>query len=201
MERRTKRLWKNYLLNRRFQLKYTALVVGISALLSVGLGSVLWSQMQENTRILRLEAEFDPVFAEGLAEEDGSALVRLVGALVVFNLALAVGTIAVTHKMAGPEYVLRRAVRELAEGRVPRMRGLRRGDELTELHAEVRKLATALQAEALEDAALLEAALHRAAGDPELEGRLHAALARKRRSVGGLSATGATEPDPVGSEP
>jgi hypothetical protein len=39
---RHQRRMRNYLLNRRFQLKYSAYLMGIAALLSVCLGSVLW---------------------------------------------------------------------------------------------------------------------------------------------------------------
>lgn len=37
-----KRRWRNYLLNSRFQLKYSAYLVGIATLLSVCLGAILW---------------------------------------------------------------------------------------------------------------------------------------------------------------
>jgi len=40
---RDQRSAKNYLINRRFQLKYTALLVGIALLLSGALGLILWS--------------------------------------------------------------------------------------------------------------------------------------------------------------
>lgn len=39
---RHKRRIRNYLLNRRFQLKYSAYLAGVAALLSVCLGSILW---------------------------------------------------------------------------------------------------------------------------------------------------------------
>lgn len=39
---RQQRSWRNYLLDRHFQLKYTAYLVGIAVLLSLCLGTILW---------------------------------------------------------------------------------------------------------------------------------------------------------------
>jgi hypothetical protein len=44
---RYKRSFKNYLLDPHFQLKYTALLVGIAVVLSAGLGILLWRAGKE----------------------------------------------------------------------------------------------------------------------------------------------------------
>src|SRR5262245_52350950 len=44
---RHQRSAKNYLLDRRFQLKYTGFLVGIASLLSVALGMILWTTSSE----------------------------------------------------------------------------------------------------------------------------------------------------------
>lgn len=181
MSRRNRKL-KNYLLNRRFQLKYTGMVVAIGIALSVALGFFLHRQMMENTRILRLEAEFDPVFKAQLDQADSQNLAMLVGTLVLFNVALALGSIFVTHRMAGPEFVLNRYVRMVAAGKLPVVRELRRGDELVDLHDGVRAMVARLETQTLDDIQVLEKAL---AGleDAEARGAVQQALERKRRAV------------------
>lgn len=188
MEGRKKRKLKNYLLNRRFQLKYTSMVVGMAAVLSVALGWVLYGQMQENSRMLHLEAEFDPVFKAQLEATDAKALAQLVGALVAFNVALTLGSIFITHRMAGPDYVLRRYVRAVAEGRLPDVRPLRKGDELVELHQGLRHMVESLRERTTGDIEAMERALAALRDQaPEETGPLQHVLAQKRQSVQALS--------------
>src|SRR5258708_36449169 len=50
---------RNYLLNLRYQLKYTLTIVGISLVLTGGLGWVVMSKAQEATRVVSVRA-MDP---------------------------------------------------------------------------------------------------------------------------------------------
>ena len=150
---------KNYLLNGPFQLKYAALVVGLSSVLSVGLGFFVLEQMNENTRMLRLQAEFDPIIAAELADADASTTLGLVLGLLAFNFLLFLGSIVVTHRMVGPVFVLGRCVRMVAQGRLPIVRKLRKHDEFRDLHAAVVGMVDHLSKERREDIQLLQAAL------------------------------------------
>lgn len=150
---------KNYLLNGPFQLKYAALVVGLSSVLSVGLGFFVLEQMNENTRMLRLQAEFDPIIAAELADADASTTLGLVLGLLAFNFLLFLGSIVVTHRMVGPVFVLGRCVRMVARGRLPIVRKLRKHDEFRDLHAALVGMVVHLSKETREDIQLLQAAL------------------------------------------
>lgn len=127
------RRWHNLLLDRRFQLKYTAMIVGVATLVSVVLGVFLMSTVRENSRMLKLEADFDAVLQSQLADSDARVAWVLVAAFVAFNVVLAVVAVMITHRMAGPIFVMGRYVREIGEGRLPRVRKLRKGDEFVEL--------------------------------------------------------------------
>ncbi len=185
--KRHPRKLKNLLLNRRFQLKYTTMVLGLSIVLSVALGTFLLMQVRENSRMLRLDAEFDPVFQAQLAQSDAVVVATMVGALVAFNLLLAAVSVVVTHRMAGPVWVIERYLRTLGQGRLPKMRGLRRGDEFVELWTELRRHVDVLEAETLEDIEALERAIESLDdGEQQRAARagLEEILVRNRRFLG-----------------
>lgn len=180
---------QNLLLKRGFQLKYTGMVVGLSVVLSIALGSFLLLQVRENSRMLRLEAEFDPVFAEQIARSDVSITVTLVGALLLFNVVLALVSIAVTHRMAGPVFVIERYLDTLADGRLPQMRQLRRGDEFTELWASLHRLVDAEERMALREVGLLRSMIENLERDSRWQSSAHALrelLERRERMLAAL---------------
>ncbi len=143
-QRRHRRV-SNYLLNRSFQLKYVGMILGLSIAISFGLGFFLVDQMRENSRMLMLDAEMDPVFQEQLARSDAESMLVLVGALLAFNLVLGVGALVVTHRLAGPMFVFRRYLRMLAEGKIPNIRALRKGDEFEDVLQEMKNTVQAVE--------------------------------------------------------
>lgn len=120
---------RHLLLEPRFQLKYTAMIVGIAAVICAILGVFLIGKVRENSRMLAL----DETFAAELAGQDTQVIAALVGGLLVYLVVLAILSIMVTHRMAGPIFVMRRYLRELAGGGLPRVRALRKGDEFSDL--------------------------------------------------------------------
>lgn len=126
--RRDRRL-RHLLLEPRFQLKYTAMIVGIASVICAILGVFLVGKVRENSRMLAL----DETFAAELAAQDSQVIAALVGGLLLYLVILALLSIFVTHRMAGPIFVMRRYLRELAGGGLPRIRALRKGDEFSDL--------------------------------------------------------------------
>jgi hypothetical protein len=191
------RKFRNLLLKRGFQLKYTGMVLGLSIVLSIALGSFLLLQVRENSRMLRLEAEFDPVFAEQIARSDATLTLTLVGALLLFNVVLAVVSVAVTHRMAGPIYVVERYLDALADGRLPQMRHLRRGDEFVDLWMALRRLVDAEERAAQRDVEILRSVIDVLDRDTRGQSSAHALrelLERRERMLS--SPEGATDPRP-----
>ena len=117
-----KRSWRRrtYLIDREFQLKYIIMLATIGAG-SIGLFGALawWAQTAA------LEAGSS---AEGLA---GMTILWLT-VLAVVGTAVALGLFGLvfTHRVAGPVYVMNLYVEALAAGHYPRLRQLRKYDEL-----------------------------------------------------------------------
>jgi methyl-accepting chemotaxis protein len=133
MDGKKQRKLRHLLLNRRFQLKYTFMIVGVATLISIVLGVFLMETIRESSRMLKLEAEFDAVLQAQLADSDTRVLLVMIGAFFVFIVMLAALSVFITHRMAGPIFVMGRYVRELGEGKLPKVRRLRKGDEFVEL--------------------------------------------------------------------
>lgn len=177
------RRWSNLLLNRRFQLKYTGMIVGLSMVISLGLGTFLARQIHENTRMLQLESELDPLM-EQVAARDLEVIGAMVASLVAFNLLLAIGGLVVTHRLAGPIFVFRRHLEALRDGRLPVMRALRRGDEFSELLQTLEQAVSAVEARARRDADLLARA--RAALEAGRDDALGTELEARARELQGM---------------
>jgi hypothetical protein len=116
------------------------------------------------TELLPLDAE-----ARALVERsDRELLGALLGITALMALALGVLGVLITHRVAGPVMVLGRYLHAFARGRYPRVRGLRRGDELKRLFGTFTDGVEALREREARHADLLDEAV----------GRMRAALPR-----------------------
>src|SRR5512138_3904623 len=115
-----------YLVDRAFQLKYALLMAGAGALVAIIFG--LWLH-QAHTQAVEI-AGLDPALREELARGDRQLLVAFGGIAALLALALGLLGVVMTHRVAGPVAVMGHYVRVLARGAFPRMRTLRKTDEL-----------------------------------------------------------------------
>lgn len=176
---------RTFLVDRGFQLRYAALLAGAGAVLALFCGAWLHQAHLQATELLPLDAE-----ARALVERTDRELIgALVGITALMALALGVLGVVITHRVAGPVLVLGRYLKAFAAGRYPRVRALRRGDELQRLFGvfaagvEALRAREKAHADMLEEAAAqVRAALARA---PELAGTAEvlAAAARARREA------------------
>ncbi len=148
---------RTYLVDPGFQLRYAALLAGAGAALALLCGLWLHQAHLQATELLPLDAE-----ARALVERSDRELVlALVGISALMALALGVVGVLITHRVAGPVMVLGRHLQALAAGRFPRVRALRRGDELQGLFGVFAEGVEALRdrerahADLLEEAAAL----------------------------------------------
>lgn len=96
--------------------------------------------IKENIQILRFYTE------------KNNLLLFFAIALMALNaLLLFIYLIRATHKAAGPVQVMNRYVRDLLEGRMPDIRGLRKGDELKEFHEDFTRLVEKYQKRQVKD--------------------------------------------------
>lgn len=159
-----KRRVKNYLINTKLQLRFASWLLAVAAAISVVLGWVLWRSYAETSRVVALA---DPEVAEALAaafaSEDRARMVWLAVALAVVLVCLLGFAVVMTHRIAGPAFVLARTCRQVGEGNYERPRPLRERDMLVELGDDVAQMVDAVRDRDQDERDRLLAALGRLA--------------------------------------
>jgi hypothetical protein len=182
-----KRSLKNYLLNLRYQLKYTLTIVGISLVLTGGLGYVVMSKARETSRLLEVRA-MDPTdelaqqLSAQFAANDRIMLMVLIIFGILLCLVLTAYGIVMTHKVAGPLFKVTNHLDKIRDGKLGVVYNLRKGDELVEFFDHFKAAHDALRASAEADIALLDKAIA-AAGSTPLADELKAARQKKVESL------------------
>jgi hypothetical protein len=185
---------RSYLVDRGFQVKYALLLGGAGVLLAAVFGFWLYQAHVQATQLVPL----DPEIRALVDRSDRELLVAFAGIAALMGLALAFVGVVITHRVAGPVFVMGHYMTVLSQGRYPRMRTLRRSDELRRFFlvfleaVDAMKKRDAAHAVALEDAVeRMRAALPRV---PELGPAIDAleAAARERRR-----ALHADDPEPT----
>lgn len=177
---------RHYLLDRGFQLKYALLMAAAGLVVAVVFG--MWLH-QSHAQVVALVAQ-DPDTRALVERSDRFLIIAFAGIAALLAAALGLLGVVITHRVAGPVFVMGHYLSVMAQGRFPRMRTLRRGDELKNLFrifldaVERLKAREAVHAAELEDAvARMRAALPRA---PELApaiAALSAAAAQRRAAL------------------
>jgi hypothetical protein len=167
-----KRRLRNYLLVPSFQLKYTAMVVGVTVIVASVLGVLAYKYSQGQTEMLsmnRMAAQGSSITEEFVRdlERYSEAADRRVAASIavgVLLLALALGLtgIVVTHKLVGPAFRMKMLLREVRDGRLVVRGRLRKGDELQDIFEAFQEMIVSLRSAQEQEIALLEAAIERA---------------------------------------
>lgn len=151
---------RTYLVDRGFQLRYALLLAGAGAVLALFCGLWLHQAHVQATELLPLDGD-----ARALVERsDRELLGALLGITALMSLALGVLGVVITHRVAGPVLVLGRYLQAFGRGRYPRVRTLRRGDELKRLFGVFSDGVDALRAREAAHADLLEEAVARLRG-------------------------------------
>lgn len=119
---------RTFLIDRRFQLKYTSIIVFVGVAVSALLGFFIYRLSLENTKILQL----DPEFQENVLKFDTAVMFYLAGFIGLMALSLFFWGVFVTHRVAGPIFIVSNFLKQLADNQVPSIRSLRKGDELRE---------------------------------------------------------------------
>ena len=185
---------KNYLLDRRFQLKYTGMVLLVTIAVAGVLGYVAYDfsrgQTQAFTAQLAAQPDLDPDTANDLEqlakEEDRRVRNAIVVGVLLMTLALGITGIIVTHRVVGPAYRMRRLFAHVGEGHLEVTTGIRKGDELQELYHSFAQMVESLREQRTEDIERLEDTVIKmeAAGvQSAYVAELRAVLDRIRKSV------------------
>ncbi|MBW2730886.1 MAG: hypothetical protein JRH20_00750 [Deltaproteobacteria bacterium] len=160
-----KRHLRNYLLDRRFQLRFTIIIVLVAAVLTGGLGSFWYGEMRKASRMVEVNAlttmtddEVKKVEDE-MATDDGIRLGVLLGFGVLLALVLAGFSIIFTHRIAGPLFKISRHLRDLRDHNLCEVWDLRKSDQLQEFWAVFKETHTALRDRQEEEIQVLAAVL------------------------------------------
>ncbi len=176
---------RQFLLDRGFQLKYALLMAAAGLLVAGVFGLWIHQAHVQATALLAPDPE-----TRALVERSDRLLLGAFAAIAVL-LAAALGLLGVviTHRVAGPVFVMGHYLRVLADGRFPRMRTLRRSDELKTFFRAFLDAVDALKVREARHTAVLEDAIRRmraAAQDaPDLVPAIEALekAARERRAA------------------
>lgn len=156
---------RNYLLDRRLQLRYTLVIVLTSAALTTGLGYFWYKEMREASRLIEVRSLGTLSMAQAqrleknLAAEDHKRALVLVGFGLVLVLVLTGYGIMFTHKIAGPLYKVQRHMRAIRNGRLEPVYELRKGDQLRAFFVQFRQMHEALRERTLDEIDVLERVL------------------------------------------
>lgn len=176
---------RRYLVDRGFQLKY-AVVMALSGLaVAAVFGLWLHQAHAQATALLAPDPE-----TRALVERSDRLLLAAFGAIaLLLGAALGLLGVVITHRVAGPVFVMGHYLQVLAQGRFPRMRTLRRSDELKTFFRTFIDAVDNMKIREAKHAALLEDVVQRmrasAARSPELATAIDAlaSAARERRAA------------------
>jgi hypothetical protein len=148
---------RTYLVDRSFQLKYILLLMGWGVVLAA-----LFSLWTHQAHLQALETIVRDPAQRVLIERADRQLLWALGAIGALSVA-ALGLLGfiMTHRVAGPVYVLAHYLTLLGRGRYPAHRALRRHDELKALNARFMDTIDALKERDARRLAHLEAAVAR----------------------------------------
>jgi hypothetical protein len=150
-----RRKLSNYLLNKRLQLRYVALVTAVSAVISGVLGYVIWRQELDTSSHIRAaaetafpEPEYDDMPAAMVGRtttDDRNLILRMAGVGLGLMTVLFLYLVVMTHKVAGPLYKVSRYFDEMAVGRLGPVYALRKKDMLQDFYDKFRDMHESLR--------------------------------------------------------
>ena len=180
---------RQYIVDRSFQLKYTLLIAFVGGAISLIFTSWMWEAHKTNTEMLDLDA----LLKSQVAATDQHLLWLYVGVTLLMMASLGLLGVLITHRVAGPAFVMERYLEVVADGAYPNLRPLRKRDELKGFFASLEKAVESLKARDLSEAERLEtviSALEQSGADAETLATLKSIRDRKRQSVAGATTQG-----------
>lgn len=170
-----KRKLRNFLLEPRFQLKYTAMVVGVTVAVAAVLGHEAYEYSRGQTQLLNINkmaaevekgGDLDEQFVadlEGYARQaDRKVLMAILGGILALAVALGLTGIVITHRLVGPAFRLKQLLTTIGAGNLKVDVRLRKGDELQDVFDALREMVERLREEQRQEIAQLEEGLAKA---------------------------------------
>ncbi len=160
-----RRTIKNFLLDRRLQLRYIVTITAVSAVIAGVLGFLIWRQGAETTDEVVANIERTYADDQGLSDDvardlnsnDNQLILEMVGFGCALALILSLFMLILTHKVAGPLFKLSTHFDDLARGTFREVRPLRRFDMLHRFHRKFEDAHGAMRSALEADIAAMEA--------------------------------------------
>ncbi len=187
---------RSRIIDRAFQFKYTMMVVAFTVVVSLTYMTMVYLQHFEIEREIGTYCSAT-VGAELLQRSTSILGYVFVGTLLISLLLTALGVV-VTHRIAGPIFVMNRYLGVLASGRIPTMRPLRKNDELKTLYSSLKGFVDLLAQREKNEAEGLKHALDTlrpGASTREAQECLEALRAMYQRKCEAIDGSGAGRPD------
>ncbi len=184
---KSQRRMKNYLLDLRYQLKFTLTMVGMAAALTSALGAFILHEAREASRVVSVRAlDPDDTLAKQLSEQmehnDHMLVFVLIGFGLLLSVLLTFYGIVLTHKVAGPLFKVTLYLDKIRDGKLGQVYALRKGDELVEFFDHFKAAHDALRKQEQGDIALLSRAAEKLS-DQALKTEIAAVVAQKVESL------------------
>ncbi|MCS6797629.1 MAG: hypothetical protein NZ898_03705 [Myxococcota bacterium] len=161
-----KRRLRNFLLDARFQLKYTGMVVLVTAITGGVLGYFAYDFSVGQTEMMTIGWAMDGRAEQEIVEmaraHDRKVLLSIVAGIGILVVALGLTGIVVTHRVVGPAYKMKKLLQEVQQGHLRVSGRLRKGDELQDLFEAFSTMLASLRERQQAEVAQLDAALERA---------------------------------------
>jgi methyl-accepting chemotaxis protein len=196
--RRQRRQLRNFLIDRKVQLRFTVIMVVLTSMLTAALGTFWYGEMRRASGVIRVNAmatlgdlATSQLTAE-LASQDRQRLLVLVGFSVLLAILIAGYGIVMTHKIAGPLFKIARHLGDIEANHLQQIFELRKGDQLQEFFAAFKHMHTALRGRVERDLTVLDRVIAEVEGGGDLKaqlGELKALREEKGDSLRGPSAT------------
>jgi hypothetical protein len=172
MGTRQRRKIRNYLIDPRVQLRVTLVMLVLSSLLTAVLGYFWYAEIREASDVIRISAmsllgnEGANKLGQELLASDHKRLMILIGFAVLLGFLITAYGIVMTHRIAGPLFKINRHMNDIAEGRLYKLWGLRKGDQLQDFFGSFERMNNTLR--------------ERVEGDMKLLNEVIAAIEAKR---------------------
>jgi len=141
-----------YLIQPKFQLVFSALLVFIALISAALVGIVIYQLIYANNLVfVKYNVHLNPEFMSLLAKERKIILLAWILSFLSVALILLVAGIFLSHKMAGPLYALTREMGKLKMGNLTAYLKLRKRDEFNQLKAPFNQWVDALRKMTIND--------------------------------------------------
>jgi hypothetical protein len=190
---------RQYIVDRSFQIKYTLLIALIGGVISAVFGAWMWDSTRTASELLVLgDIPGGELLREQIRADQAHLPYLYIGITCLMMAALGLLGVLITHRVAGPAFVMGRYLGVVADGAYPSLRPLRRRDELKDFFDAFERAVVTLKERDRSEADALEEVIHKLEGVGASKDQIEVLKRirdRKRESVAGAAQVGDDEDD------